>query len=255
MLLVLTRPTKSLRLTHVASVIVGPLSSNWPDIELRYRGDPNPIASATSSTVVIWNDGNSTLHLEDVVQDDRPRITFAPGIRVLAVNPLKRTDDKSHLEVLGKPGDLEFPIDFAFLNRRHGVAVQFIHTGTELDVIAPRGRLIEETEFAFRDPWNRWISTSIVIFALAWFFAALALLPGSPAPGVPAPTSTIVLSLAPLVAAAVLWILLNRRGQRWQARTRLELTAYLPPVGSQSRDGKLMQPTIQAARAGSNSRT
>jgi hypothetical protein len=179
---------------------------------------------------------------DSIVPDNPPTVRFSSGTDVLSVSTLARSDDASHLRVVGNPGDSTFLVDFDFLDPGEGIAVQFIHTGKDLDVVTLEGRLKEKGTFEFGDPWNRAILISPIFFGLFGFLALIfAASYFFPAPTLP--LWAFLTGLTILFTCVVVFFILftPKVSAALVLRPARALAPYVPPINAEQRNGKMIE--------------
>lgn len=163
------RPTKQVSYTVWTENLVRKLSSWVSDLELRYRGEP--IKAAPVSKVVIWNSGHRELKRDDVAPTDRLRVTVQQPVRILSISVIGASNAANNSRLQGGASDGTQVVDFDYLNRNDGLAIQIVHTGTESSSLAIQGEIIGGEPVRRDDPWRRWVPFLplgiLVVMALA----------------------------------------------------------------------------------------
>ena len=106
-----------------------------PDIEITFRGKKVP--HVTKSQVLIWNDGNTTIDGNQIVEADPLRIVTSPESEILDVKVLRVARDVNEFSAeKGAAAPNEVRCGFEWLDPADGALIQVFHSGeTRLKVI------------------------------------------------------------------------------------------------------------------------
>jgi len=113
--------------------------SNMP-IEISYKGQKVP--NLTVAKVVFWNKGNVPIKYEDVALGDQLRLEIADPAKFIDVDTIAKSDSSSKFKPTISQDRKEIQLDFDFIDRYSGIALQVTHTGTASQDISLKGKVI-----------------------------------------------------------------------------------------------------------------
>lgn len=176
-----------------------------------------------------------------MVPADPPRIEFSREVKVFPPTILQVSDSASGMSLRSSDDGSTFYLEFKYVAPRAGLAAQFVHTGTNLGVLTPAGRLVGDQYLEFGDPWNRRFPVVSGIVGLAGFFALIFL-----ANSVSYGSVLVSLAFIFLFGGFGVMFVLTRYGSRWQIRPNNVLAAYVPAVGENlPKRGQLLKQASQ----------
>ena len=111
--------------------------ANLPGLELRYRGEDNPLETLTISNIAFWNRGRREIERTDVKESIR--VMTIDKVKILEVNSVACTRGLNIQLV--RERDNGYSIEFDVLNHNEGTVVQVVHTGLTEEAIEISGRI------------------------------------------------------------------------------------------------------------------
>jgi len=94
--------------------------------------DKQPVPRLTSSRVVFWNSGNSTIHGSAIVQSDPLRLELEDG-GILKAHVIKATRPVINFAVSAEPTTARAAFTFDFLDPEDGAVIELLHTSEKRD--------------------------------------------------------------------------------------------------------------------------
>jgi len=134
----LNRQRTKLVYCYSSQRLLGHKDENLPNgITVQHHGTNIPRLSR--SILVIWNEGEKTIHRDDLVKTDPLRIDMGEDGKVLTATLIKVSRDVNKLQLLaGIPRPNSVQIDFDFLDKNDGAIIEVLHT-SEMTAIAITG--------------------------------------------------------------------------------------------------------------------
>jgi hypothetical protein len=131
---VVTRQRTRLAYCYTGKRLLGLATDGLPEgITVHYRGQDIP--RLTRTLVVLWNDGNTTIHGDNIVAADPLRLKLRGDGRVLAATVLKTKRDVCEIKALPDAScPNETHIRFDFLDAGDGAVIEVLHTSEARDV-------------------------------------------------------------------------------------------------------------------------
>jgi hypothetical protein len=216
----IAKPVKGISYSIWTENLVRQLSSWVSDLELSYKG--TSIHAATISKIVIWNSGNRELKREDVAPAARLRISAKEPAEVLSGSVVEISSPANNSKLLPPDGGGFRYIDFDYLNRADGLAVQLVHTGVFSRELLIEGQVIGGAPASERSPWRNWVVATPISLPVI-----VALILGA----LQAPLvywQTFLVS-AIIVALVLFVVFLNGRPKRVLLRPHFKLLPYVVP--------------------------
>jgi hypothetical protein len=91
-----------------------------------------PVRALTTSTIVVWNGGNTTIDGNSVVQSDPLRFCFGVDAQILSTEVLKTSREVVRFSLVTDADRSAVLIAFDFLDPNDGAVVKILHTGGEV---------------------------------------------------------------------------------------------------------------------------
>jgi hypothetical protein len=112
---------------YQSRTLLGPSVPN-PDIEIIFRGKKVP--RVTKSLIALWNDGNTTIDGNQIVQTDPIRLLVSSESEVLEVKILRQVREVNNF-VIQKSSESANQVEchFEWLDPRDGVLIAIVHSG------------------------------------------------------------------------------------------------------------------------------
>jgi hypothetical protein len=111
-------------------------SAKLQGLKIEFKG--KSLASISVSKIVVWNDGNETIHGSDIAQADPLRVVVT-GADLVDVIVLMTTHVANQFKITPIGNDVS--IVFDYLDRNQGGILQLVHTGKSSENIAVRGSI------------------------------------------------------------------------------------------------------------------
>lgn len=111
-----------------SNVLIWDKKSKFDKLSVLYDG--NHIDSLCVSNFVIWNSGNKPLRRTDMVSSKELTISVANDNRILDAKILKVSEVTNEFE-LKNIDEQTIKIEFDYADKKDGVVIQIIHTGSE----------------------------------------------------------------------------------------------------------------------------
>jgi len=151
--------------------------SDIEDVEIRYRGQREPITQLSSAQVLIWNSGRKAIKKNDV--SSTLRLCILEGCKILRAEIEFRTQDANKFEVAKNRKKTKVNIDFKYMNKGDGVILSIIHTGIQGASLTLEGAIVESEPIKrvsllhLRPRWK----VNLVAFCVLSFFVLNSTLP------------------------------------------------------------------------------
>jgi hypothetical protein len=95
-----------------------------------------PVRALTTSTAIVWNNGNTTIEGSAIVSTDPVRLTFGDATQILSTEVLKASRDAIRFATRADAGRSEVFVSFEFLDPGDGAVIKVLHTGANLHAVA-----------------------------------------------------------------------------------------------------------------------
>jgi len=168
-------PVYSTRSTNVIAALPAKLS------KLRATYDAEPVSSLTVTKLALWNAGQSTIDRGDIPEGDKIRIRVDPAYKILDGTPIAQVKPESNKFATRRSSAVnELVVDFEYMDRGQGVAIELLHTARSGDSVTVIGSVkggkspvrFEETSTAKFVPMAPLVALAVaalVIWALVAF--------------------------------------------------------------------------------------
>lgn len=103
--------------------------------------DDQEIKNLTISNVLFWNAGRETINRDDIVQSEPIRIHLKDSKEILDKNIAAITDSTNQFNVSLSKDRKNLILDFEYLDKNDGAAIQIFHTGNSSDDIEILGKI------------------------------------------------------------------------------------------------------------------
>ncbi|MGE0280006.1 MAG: hypothetical protein AB7P20_05255 [Rhizobiaceae bacterium] len=131
---------------------------------VQVKFDDVEITDLSSTQILIWNSGSTSIRREDIVGKDRITIEFSESTRVFEATIAAVTRKENGFEL---KADFQSPskviADFEFLDPADGVALRILHSGTFDKIPKIRGTVVGAKEILYRGAFD--LSTQLRISA------------------------------------------------------------------------------------------
>jgi hypothetical protein len=120
--------TKKPRYTMISYNLVKDFANKIDGLEIRYSN--NLIENFTVSKIAFWNAGSETINKEDVVPLDPISIQSKHGVLILNTKIIALNNRLNSFSLTENPNQTKVDINFDYIDKQNGVAIELFHTGT-----------------------------------------------------------------------------------------------------------------------------
>lgn len=106
-------------------------------LELSYSGEK--IENFTVSKIAFWNGGLETIHRKDIVSSEPLIVKAKEGTDILDAKIIYSRDPANEFSLTKH--QLQFRLDFDYIDKGHGTIIQLIHTGLSNTDIEVKGKI------------------------------------------------------------------------------------------------------------------
>ena len=145
-------------------------------LELSYSG--KKIENFTVSKIAFWNGGLETIHRKDIVSPEPLIVKAKEGTDILDAKIIYSRDPANEFSLT--KDQLQFRLDFDYIDKGHGTIIQLIHTGLSNTDIEVKGKIkgagplkmkfIPQNSIKF---WNLSLRTSQYVYGMLPVFFSL----------------------------------------------------------------------------------
>ncbi|CAN5414198.1 hypothetical protein BH11PLA2_BH11PLA2_27230 [soil metagenome] len=128
-------------------VLVNNSESQYPSLQLHYKGRAEDIQIFSSLKIVIWNAGRKTLSGDQIAPSQPITIKAINGTIILGASLLQANNDASQPRLKYIKADNKIDVDFDYLDYLNGFVIEILHTGNSATNIDLTGRFKECGEF------------------------------------------------------------------------------------------------------------
>jgi hypothetical protein len=111
-----------------------------PDLQIQYKGQLTKNFSITN--IALWNAGTKSIRSQDIATANKIRIAAKNGVKIFDAVILKTTMEENKFEINFNSSENVVEINFEYLDRYNGGAIQITHNGNSSNDIEILGTFI-----------------------------------------------------------------------------------------------------------------